>query len=443
MNQSSTFQIVALGVFGLFILIGVGVFAVFGGLFGNASIGMVTIWGTPDQAAMDYALEELRAQDKSFENVNYVQKDPAVYNAELLNALAAGRGPDLVLLSQDQIQSFRDKVVTIPYGSVSQRTFLSTFVDEGQLFINKNGILAMPLFVDPLVMYWNRDLFSGAGIATPPAYWKELIDIAPHITSLDASKNLRRSAVALGQWQNIDNAKPILSALFMQAGDFLVGADQDGNPVSVFGTTPENAAENPAQSALRFYTEFTNPSQSVYSWNRTMPRSGDAFAAGDLGLYFGFASEYGKIVQRNPNLHFDVAVLPQIEGAPTRITYGRLTGVAITRTSQNPNGALTIALKLTGAPAAAVLASKANLAPARRDLLKDTPDNAIGSVFVRSTLIARGWNDPDPAATSNLFQRMVESVISGQSQPAEAVNAAARDFSALFPRVTVTPAPAQ
>jgi hypothetical protein len=35
-----------------------------------------------------------------------------------------------------------------------------------------------------------------------------------------------------------------------------------------------------------------------YSWNRSLPNSSDAFANGDLAIYFGFASEYAKMKEK-------------------------------------------------------------------------------------------------------------------------------------------------
>lgn len=43
--------------------------------------------------------------------------------------------------------------------------------------MTKDSIIAFPLTIDPLVMYWNRDILSNAGIVKPPAYWDEIYSI--------------------------------------------------------------------------------------------------------------------------------------------------------------------------------------------------------------------------------------------------------------------------
>src|SRR6185503_2634177 len=344
--QTSNFQIIVLGICVTLILVGIAVFASFGGLLGNAGVGKVTIWGTIDSEPMQNLLDSLRSTDKTFQNVTYVEKDPSTYDEELVNAMANGTAPDIFMLSDADLNSFSDKVLPISYGSVSQSTFLSSYIDEAQLFLTGQGSLALPFSVDPLVMYWNRDLFASAGLASAPSYWNDFLTLSPKITSVNANAELAKSAVALGQWQNIDHAKEILSTLFMQAGDPIVGSASDGTPQVLLGQTPAGYSTNPAESALRFYTEFANPSKTSYSWNKSLPEASKAFEAGDLAVYFGLASEYGDIASLNPNLHFAVAQMPQIEGNPTRVTYAAMTGLAIPRVAKNPQGAAVIAQKL-------------------------------------------------------------------------------------------------
>ena len=433
MHQLTTFQIVVLGIFAAFILVGVGVFAVSGGLGGKQEVGSVVVWGTVDSDVMQRVFGELRPNDKTFQSVSYTQKKTETYDSELINAMASGVGPDLIMLSQDELLAFADKVLTIPYGAVSEASFIGSYVDEGQLFLTQDGSLALPFIIDPLVMYWNRDLLAGAGVASPPKYWNEFFDLAPKVTSLDAGATVKKSAVALGQWENIFHAKDILATLFIQAGDKIVARGEDGVPGSVFGRRPTNVQSTPAESALRFYTEFGNPSKTSYSWNRSLPRSDNAFVAGDVAVYFGYASEYRGLLERNPNLHFSAAVLPQIEGGGVKATYGRLVGLAIPRSSSNPAGALTVARHLTDKTGIGTLAPLTGLPPVRRDVVLDTANNAAMTVFVQSALLARGWLDPSSSATNRIFQTMVESVISGKNEPAAAVAAAAAELEALLP----------
>jgi multiple sugar transport system substrate-binding protein len=429
----STFQVVVLGIFASLILIGVGVFSAFGGVFGTKSVGPVVIWGTLDTNAVAGTIEALRTSDKSFDDVSYVQKDAATYEATLVNAMASGAGPDLFLLSDQNLSFFKNKILLIPYNIIPQGSFLAAYVDAGQLFLSSQGIYALPFTIDPLVMYWNRDLFASAGIATPPQYWNDFLDLAPKITSVDARSNVKKSAVDLGEWRNIPDAKGVLAALFMQAGDPIIGTDNAGNSQVVLGTTPDGATTNPAESALRFYTEFANPAKTSYSWNRSLPSAPDMFTSGDLGVYLGYASEYGALTARNPNLRFSIAPLPQIEGNATRVTYARISGIAIARTATNVQGAVTIAQKLTSAAGVSLIAGALSLPPVRRDVSVDTSANAGAGVLMQSSLISRSWLDLGAVQTDQIFQAMIESVVSGKLPPAGAVGQGAESLRQLLP----------
>ncbi len=428
----STFQIAVLGIFSALILIGIGVFAVFGGAFGSGNVGPVVIWGTLDKNVMSGLIDELRASDKSFEQVTYVQKSPATYTTDLVDAMASGSGPDLFLLSDDNILSFSDKLVTIPFSTLSQGSYLASYVDGAQIYLTSAGEQALPFTIDPLVLYWNRDLFASAGIATPPSLWSEFLTLAPKITSLDKNATVQKSAVAMGEWRNIPNAKEMLATLFMQVGDKIVTRDTDGTPLVTFGTQASNASGNPAESALRFYTEFANPTKTSYSWNRSLPSAQDAFVAGDVAMYLGFASEYTQIAQRNPNLRFGVAPMPQIDQNGARVTYARLNAVAIARTTGNITGALAIAQKLSAADAVGLISGALSLPPVRRDVAVDTSSSATASVFVQSALIGRSWLDPSPAGSDSAFETMIESVVSGKNTPAGAVNDGAQALDNLL-----------
>lgn len=429
--KMTTFQLVFTGVFVLCIMLGVAAFALLS-TGGGSGVGTVAMWGTMEQSSIDQMLQVLRSTDKSFQGVTYVQKSAATYESTLTNAIAGGSSPDLFLVSQDEIGFFSDKVQMIPYSAVSQSEYASSFIDEAQLFSTPEGSLALPFSIDPLVMYWNRDLFASAGVSQPPKYWTDFFTIAPQMTSLDASRTIVVSAATLGLWSNISHAKAILSALVMQTGDGIVVRGADGVVQVVFGIPPPKAPDNPAGSALQFYTEFANPGKATYSWNRSLPQSKDAFAGGQAAVYFGFASEYSLLRAQNPNLHFSVALLPQIKADSPGLTFGQMLGLAIPRTARNPNGALAIAQKFSAASGVVVVAQTLSLPPVRRDVVVDTSNNAAAAVFVQSARVARAWLDPNTAATDDLFKTMIESVVSGQATPTEAVQDASRALAALL-----------
>ncbi len=421
MNMSS-FQLIVLSIFGFFILAGVGAFALFGGGNGAGQVGAVVIWGTTDSYQFETMQTALLHNHKELQDVSYVQKKPETYASELVDAMAAGSGPDLFMIDQSSLTAFSDKITPISYGTYSQKTFVDSFVRESSLFLTSGGILALPFTIDPLVMYWNKNHFVSAGEATPPQYWSELVALAPKLTIVGNGSTITRSGLSIGEWSNVTHAKEVLSALFMQSGESIVITDSvSGKLRSVFGTTPPGATANPAQAALMFYTQFADPVKTSYSWNRAQRPAREAFIAGETSIYFGPASEYRAIALANPNLSFGVAMLPQVQSSSDLLTFGTLTALAVPRTSRNPQGALTVATTLSGLEAQTLYSQQTGLPPVRTDFRVDTSANAAAEVFVRSSLIARGWHEPSPQSVDAIFKKMIEAIQSGRSQPAGAV----------------------
>lgn len=427
----TVFQAVLMGVFGVFAVAGLLFFAGVGGLgITQENTGPVLIWGTLDDGAFQSVVGLLAEDDPRLQQVVYQRKDSRTYDQELAEAIASGQGPDLFIMRQDAIVRHRDKVAPISYDTVPQRQFQETFIEESELFLAPDGVLGLPIAVDPLVLYWNRNMLSAGGFAQPPQYWDELFDIAEEVTERDSAGNITKSAVAFGEYANVLHAKPVLSTLIMQAGGEITEIDDQGQIRPALSTRASEATQ-PAQSALRFYTEFANPAKTVYSWNRSLPDSRSAFTSGDLALYIGFASEQPLLENLNPNLNFAVAPLPQIRGAEREVSYGNLYAFAIPLASQNPSGALTVATILAGSVPSEQLAQERGTPSPRRDLLAVQTDG-VDAVFRDMAIIASGWFDPNPQETNEVFRDMIESVTSGTRRISEAVDQADREIANIL-----------
>jgi hypothetical protein len=62
-------------------------------------------------------------------------------------------------------------------------------------------------------------------VANPPKYWDELYALTSKISTHDSSSDILQSTVAFGEWDNVTNAKEILSLLLLQAGTPIVNYD--------------------------------------------------------------------------------------------------------------------------------------------------------------------------------------------------------------------------
>lgn len=422
----SKFQIIFTGIFGVFVVIGVIVFASYRG--SSDSQTSVVVWGSiPNYEFMD-VVDRTSLKESKLYSVEYVEKNEDTFDEEFVEALASGKGPDLFIISSEKLIKHSNKIVNIPYSVLSQRQFRNSFIEGAEIFTNTEGILALPIGVDPLIMYWNRSIFNQSLITNPPRYWDEFYDLASKISKKDGALNIQKSAVAMGEFANINNAKELVSSLVMQGGNSIVVSGYEGKLETVFDYGKDGAVA-PAYSALNFYTEFSNPVKSSYSWNRSLPSSRDYFLSGNLGMYFGFGSDISKLQIQNPNLNFDVAVLPfSREQEP--VNYGKFYALAITRSSQKINPAFSVA-NILSTEGAKYFSEILNIAPVRRDLLSEKQTDAYRSVFYEGAIRSRAWLDPDPEKTNVIFKNMIESITSGRSRISEAISRASKEIELL------------
>ncbi|TSC67502.1 MAG: Uncharacterized protein CEO19_184 [Parcubacteria group bacterium Gr01-1014_73] len=425
-KKISIFQIALIAVFVAAAIGGLILFARYKGSSEAQNLPTAEIWGVMPETQIAAIKESLR-DDETFK-INYTEKRPELFYNNLIEALAAGNGPDLIIIPENLLRKLRSKIFTIPFETISERIFRDTYLDEGELFLTAEGAAALPFGVDPLVMYWNRDTFASAGLAKPPAIWDEFILLAQTLTDKDLNGNVFRSAVALGEFDNITNAKEILSALFLQIGAPPLAPPSIGRAASG-GANSANGS-----TALNFYTQFSNPLGLTYSWNKSLPSSRDAFLAGDLAIYFGFASELAELRARNPNLYFDVAAFPQPKGAKKSLTFGKLYGAAVLKSSKDIANSARVAFLLTSNQALKAFSQKSGWPPVRRDLLVAKPTDAFGALFYDAALKSRGWLDPDYYATAAAFKEMIESVSSGKARPTEAVSKMEGEINKLIAR---------
>jgi ABC-type glycerol-3-phosphate transport system substrate-binding protein len=416
----NTFQTIVLGIFGFFILAGLLVIGLNKSRGGEGEV-TVSVWGSAPSAVLSELSEQLFARGKL--KLSYREIPAEQLDRELIEALAAGRGPDAALLPLELILRYRDKLFPVSYENYTERQFKDAFIQAGDAFLFPEGALALPLSVDPLVMYWNRNLFDEAGIATPPRYWDEFLLLPARLTRRDARGNLSRSAVALGEFRNVTNAKEILLALLLQSGNSVVSSSG-----GILGVT---LGERGAGRVVDFYTEFANPSKTAYSWNRGEPSSRQAFLASRLAAYFGFGSELASLRSGNPNLNFDAASLPRPREAQVSFTYGKLTGVAVLRASRNLASAFEAAFILGSPAASSLFSAKTGLPPVHRALLVKAPTDAFGAVLYDGALRSRGFLDPNPSASTRIFQEMIESVTGGRAKSSEALSRAEGELRSL------------
>lgn len=429
----SLFQGILIGVFGFGAVIGLIVFSTYtGNKTSSKGYGTVVIWGTLPSTDISDALTKIASTDANLKGVKYVQKSAATLPSDLATAIATGSGPDLVLASQELLQSLSKFIVPLTHATLSASAFQSSFVREGELLATSDGtgFYGVPYLVDPLVLFSNPSILSSSGVAKPPATWEALTGLVPNIAVLTPARQITRGLIALGTYGNVHDARGILSTLFLQTNVPVSTRSSIGSLKADLGSGSSGVP--PGEAVLRFYTQFADPSKVSYTWNSSLPDSQQSFLSGDLALYLGYASEARFFEKANPNLTFIVSPIPEPATATTKTTYGLLYSFMIPHGSKNAGGAYQTAVALTSVPAETTMASATGLAPATLTNLVSAPSDPIASVAYREALYSKGWLSPAPASTDTVFSGMIGNVISGRTTLTTALTSAESALTSLL-----------
>ncbi|MBA3789419.1 extracellular solute-binding protein [Patescibacteria group bacterium] len=433
LKKLSPFQIIIIVVFVLLAFGGLYLFANFTGNNAANKIGAVVIWGTLPETVMTQELGTLSNVDNSYTKVTYVQIPAASFDADLANAIASGNSPDLILISQEQLLTEENKLSIIPFSSISQRSFIDTYLPENEMYLTANGTYGIPFVLDPLVLYYNKTILASAGVPLPPTTWEKVTGLTPPLTRLNPDQSIAQSTVSFGLYNNVENARAILSLLLLQSGSTITETSSIGVRSTLARDDQNASGASSATSALNFYTQFADPSRTVYSWNANFGSALQTFIAGNLAFYLGYASQEASLKAQNPNLNFDMAQIPQPQTASSATDYGLAYAFAIPKASKNPSGSFATALALGGNSVLPAAAHALSMAPSQRALLTVSPTDTFEPIYYPEALVARGWLSPAPATTDAIFSAMISNITSGRYQTHEAIPVADQALNAALP----------
>lgn len=347
------------------------------------------------------------------------------YKAALLNALAAGTGPDIFMIENNALPQNIAKLypASVTGFSLPQlRTLFPRVVEQD--FVSGGQIYALPVSIDTLALFYNRDILGKKAIPIPPATWEDFKSDVPKIAEIDATRRINLAAAAIGgSEQTVDHASDILSLLMLQTGTQMTSSD----------FTRATFNSDSGLNALNFYAQFANAGTNVYTWNDQMPYSLDAFAEGKAAMVFEYAAAIPDIKARNLFLNFAIASAPQPASAVQSVAYPHYWGYTVAKQSRNAALAWNFVLSMTTDSATAKdFISKTGKPPALNSLVSAYLGDPDLNVFARQALIARSWPEIDPTAISQAFSQMIQSVITGSAQPAAALKTAADEVTALM-----------
>ena len=408
----------------------------------------LTYWRVFD--GKDAFQEIIKEYEKRHPNVKIKYKKLRYdnYREELLNAMAEDRGPDIFSINNSWMKEYKSKISPLPdritvkeltqkgvikkeavlkektKDALSLKDIEDKFIDvvyDDAVIENKKGlekIYGLPLAVDTLAMYYNKDLLNNAGIASPPEYWNRTFQKnVKKMTKQDSKGKIIQSGVAMGGSENIERASDVLSVLMMQNKATMM--TESGN-VLFTESRPDGSA--PGLEALRFYTDFSNPAKEVYCWNSNLDNSLKKFTEGNLALMFGYSYHLPTIKSRAPKLDFSVAPLPQIENQE-KINHANYWMEVVSQKSEHKEVAWDFLMFATKKKQAQKYLQETNNPTALRSLVdKQVEDREIG-VFAKQLLTAESWYEGyDYQATEDIMKDMIKQANQNPEEIEEALN---------------------
>jgi len=431
------------------------------------------IWGPFDsQDALRASFDNYKKINPNIFDIEYKVIPVDNYKKELVDALASGQGPDIFLIHNDWLPSFKDKLVNAPQSPliINEQKFRNNFVDVAIAdFIDQGKIYAAPLSVNSLALYYNKNLFNQAGLVSPPKTWNEFTQNVQKLTKINAFNEITQSGAAIGTAYNINRSTDILNLLMLQNNTNMV---DDGGRINFDKAISINGKIIfPGKNALNFYTQFANTGSLNYTWNSRMHYSIDAFSEGTTAMMFNYSWHVKTIADKAPKLNFAVANVPQLENSP-KINYANYWGYAVAKNKitqsvgdRNSRSAPTISNEirmkeawefltyLTTKPDGTFKVSsnkpglgktanpnfdpakdyleKTKEPAARRDIIEIQKNDPEIGVFATGNLIAKNWKESNPDTIEGIFAQMIDQINKGQATVGEALKSAAQRVQTL------------
>ncbi len=438
-----------------------------GGSGSSASLEDVdlVIWRVfDDDDTFDVIVDNYRAYHPNI-SIEYKKLRFDEYEDELIQAFAEDRGPDILSLHNTWLPAYQvllepmPSSTTVTYqelqgtlrketvvvsrtnATMSMRELESSFVDQVAYDVVLDYqpdpdidpvemIYGLPMSMDSLALFYNKDLLNAAGIANPAESWSQFQEDVIALTSYDSDGNVEQSGAALGTSENVERAADILSLLMMQNGSQMI--DERGRVQ--FHEIPDDAPEDvyPSYDAASFYTDFANPTKEVYTWNDNFDSSFESFANGETAMFLGYSYHIPLLQAAAPKLNYGITTVPQISGG-REVNFANYWVECVSASSENPEWAWNFILFATEEEQVVNYLEEAQKPTALRDLIAAQLDDILLGAFAEQTLTAQSWySGYDAGVMEDVFEGLIDAVLAGVEDPDNTMSAAASQVSDTY-----------
>jgi ABC-type glycerol-3-phosphate transport system substrate-binding protein len=364
-----------------------------------------------DVDALQAQIDKYKA-DRPYLTINLKQLTAAELYPRLLEALASDHGPDIISIRNRWMHFYQPKLSAMPPSvndaivrtektALGTNTTINTAVlnlpsvnqlDKEYVQAVKNDVVigdkiyGLPLSLENMALFYNKDLLDKAGVAEAPKNWEDFQVAVKKLTKFDKkSGRILQSGAALGTGNNIPGFEDIIYTLFTQSNINFVNK-------TGFATFQNGAGNDitPAVSVMNFYTDFANSTRDTYTWNEDMENALDKFVNGSLAFFFGYSYHYPVIKARAPQLN--VAILPMLQLNPEQpVNVANYWVQTVLDKSKNKNEAWALLNFLAHSKATKDYLDQSGRPSALRTYISSQLDNNELFPFVSQVLISDTW----------------------------------------------------
>ncbi|MBI5306316.1 extracellular solute-binding protein [Candidatus Wolfebacteria bacterium] len=391
-----------------------------GGGGGGQQLLQLNFWGVEDENAFKPIIDNY---EKNGVKVNYIRFSEDNYEKNLIDALASGKGPDILAFHNTWLPKHSGKIVPVSTASFSMVQLKNLFPQVVEKDFAADGrIYALPLYIDTLAFIYNRDFFDSRGVAVVPKSWAEFQNVIPALRENDALGRISKAAAAIGgSGKSVDKAGDLLSLIMLQFG-------VEMNVENSFDA--DFYRDKKSISALDFYLQFSDSGSQSYSWSDSLRYSLDNFSGGGTAAIFNYASAIPLIKAKNPFLNLEVA--PMLQFSKDSVNYADYWGMAVSSQSKQQAAAWNFIISTAANSAVAEQYLQASKRPpALRPLIQKYFNDPDLGVFASQTLTAKSWKQKDNAAVRKIFSNMIESILNGGIGADRALQQAENEMNGL------------
>lgn len=411
----------------------------------------IEIWAVIDD---EYVYQDIFKTFRTmypYATLNFKKYRLEEYEGALLNALAEDRGPDIFMVHNTWISKYQPKIAPQPAivkvakqtttGTIKKEVTLEVVNEktENPVMLKKDyvdavafdairsinvstdtqktdmqeRVFGLPMSVDTMALYYNKDILNAVNIAQPPMSWDQFQQQVQKIAKVDDTGKILRAGAGFGTGANVERSSDIMALLMMQNRAEM--ADENGYPrFSLIPTSlREEVGEPPANASMRFYTDFANPNTNVYTWNESQPNSMDAFTQGTSAFFLGYSYQLPTIQSRAPKLNLGISQVPQITGNAV-VNYPNYWMWTVSKKSKSVDLSWHLVNFMTSAEQAKIYLDKVKRPAARRALVEAQLEDPDIGVFASQVLTAKSWyKGIDPTTTEKAFQDMADQIVGG------------------------------